>query len=312
MLDIKNTYEKANRLMEGAMAKYAEGDFRGGDADRDSANKLYEQARKEINSQKGKDDILYGENRNFAIIYKVLEENSVDMFKKKKDNPKLANVVNYIKGNKVLVNEMKVLNALMYPKYVADPVNYVTEALSFIQSKNKKQIVKENNRLIQKIRELGINEMVDINDDEITLLESIGYVMNNAKSLSNLTDYVNHKQNIIEHVKSVCESENKELTENIDDIYSKLTTKVNEGFEKLNDDEKSLVEQINGTEDKKGLFEETKRSAIKMLQEKYDSCSTENKDKINGIINTINERKYNEDTILSDIAEMVEIKNVLL
>ena len=171
MLDIKNTYEKANRLMEGAMAKYAEGDFRGGDADRDSANKLYEQARKEINSQKGKDDILYGENRNFAIIYKVLEENSVDMFKKKKDNPKLANVVNYIKGNKVLMNEMKVLNALMYPKYVADPVNYVMEALSFIQGKNKKQIVEENNRLIQKIRKLGINEMVDIGDDEIKLLE---------------------------------------------------------------------------------------------------------------------------------------------
>ena len=71
------------------------------------------------------------------------------------------------------------------------------------------------------------------------------------------------------------------------------------------------MERVSEADDKEGLFEETKKEALKMLQERYNSCTTENKEKIDGIISLINERKFNESTICADVAEMIEIRNTL-
>lgn len=311
MLDLKQTYAQANKLMESAVAKYSSGDFTGGDKDRDSANKLYDEAKNTLMSESAKNDILYGEGRGFGVIYKVIEENTVNMFKKKGENKKLAEIVKYIKENKTLMNEMNTLKALMYPENVKDAENYVNEALSIIPSLDKKEVFEENEKLISKMRELGINEMIDIKDDDMELFEAVDYLMSNRKSFSNLNEYVDKKKVVVEHVRNVCENESKKADKKIDEVYDSLKKSISEKYEGLNDDEKALMEKVNETDDKEGLFEETKKEALKMLQERYNSCTTENKEKIDGIISLINERKFNESTICADVAEMIEIRNTL-
>ena len=66
-------FHKAEVLMKSALKKYSEGDIEHAEKDRQEANRLYDKiAAQEPASE---DDILYTENRNFGMIYHVLESN---------------------------------------------------------------------------------------------------------------------------------------------------------------------------------------------------------------------------------------------
>ena len=54
MAELNDNYEKGTLLMTQALKKYAEGDYEGGDKDREKANKYYDLAKLEINSEESK------------------------------------------------------------------------------------------------------------------------------------------------------------------------------------------------------------------------------------------------------------------
>ena len=87
MAEFNDTYRKAGILMTSALKKYGEGDYEGGNRDRQEANRMYDLAEKEVNSAQ-ETAILYGENRNFGTIYKVFESNTPNLFNSKKENSK--------------------------------------------------------------------------------------------------------------------------------------------------------------------------------------------------------------------------------
>lgn len=310
MAEFNDTYRKAGILMNSALKKYEKGDIEGGDRDRKEANRLYDLGEREVDSIQGT-TMLYGENRNFGTIYKVFEANTSKLFNEKNGKSKLKKVMNLIKENKTLKNEFDIYKALVYPEKVSDAERYVNEAVSMFPEFNRKDVVENNEKFIKLIREMKLDELVDISDDDMNLFEAVEYVMLNKKNFDNINDFVNAKKCITEHIEKNCQYTSVDEG-TVDEVYDSGLSSITEKYDKLlNNEEKELIERLSKVEDKEKYFNESKKQALDMLNEQYSICDDDNKGKMDSIIENISNREYSEDGFISDIAEFTEIKNTL-
>ena len=149
MAELNDNYEKGTLLMTQALKKYAEGDYEGGDKDREKANKYYDLAKLEINSEESKITSLYGENRNFGIVYKVLESNFNNAIQDKKIIKKpLVEALRKVKKNKQLNEQFKIYNAFTYPQNVVNVEEYVNEVIALSSKYTQKELNLVNENLI--------------------------------------------------------------------------------------------------------------------------------------------------------------------
>ena len=294
MAEFNDTYHKAGVLMRSALKKYEEGNFEAGDKDREEANRLYDLAEREVSSDQGT-----------AILYDTKK-----LFHK---NPYgIKKIYKLIKENKVLKAEFDIYNALVYPDSVEDTNQYVNEALSIIPKFTKEQLIRNNQKFINAIRKLGLNEMVTISDEDMNLFESIEYIMLNGKKLSNINEYVDAKKCISEHIENKCSTKIDE-SKTIDDVLGEGIEKMNENYESnLNNDEKILVEKLSSLENKESYFDMAKIDTLKILNNSMELCEGEDKEKLTQIVENISNKNYDDVHFIYDAAEFREIKNTLL
>ena len=311
MAEFNDTYRKAGILMTSALKKYEKGDYEGGDRDRQEANRLYDLAEKEVDSAQST-AILYGENRNFGTIYKVFESNTSKLFNNKKGRGKIKSILNLIKENKILKSEFNLYKALVYPESVSNVENYVNETLSIVPSFDKKQVIENNQKFIDLIRNLKLNEMIELSDDESKLFESIEYVMFNKKTFNNLNDYVNAKNYITEHIGKNCKYTNID-NEKVDNVYNDGIKNITEKYDSvLNDEEKILIEKLSRLSNKEAYFDIAKLDTIKTLNSQLNECAADNRNNLQKIIENVTNKKYNVTKFIADAAEFKEIKNMLV
>lgn len=307
----KSVYEKAGVLMQSALKKYAKGDIEGGDADRREANELYDSAEAEADrNMLNISTNLYGENRNFGIIYKVIEENAKKMYESK-DNQKLyAKLVRVLTENKLFKEQFDFYNSIINAKNIDNAELYVNEVISIAPKMSASKIYEMNDKLINALRESNIDELVEIDDTELKLFESIEYLLLNKKQYKNLSEYTNAKNLVIEYVKN----NKEELAESVN-IDKVLNSGINEITDKynaeLNDDEKELIKTVATSKNKEKLFKEAKEKAIKALTESLPSYGFDDKREMKSVIESLQEKVFNEKTVLADIAEFMEISNVV-
>lgn len=317
MADFNDTYKKAGLLMQSALKKYNEGDLDGGDHDRAEANKLYDSAEMSVNAEQAKQSMLYGENRNFGTVYKVFESNVPSLLKGKGKNPqKIRKIVKLIKEDKTLYDEFKTYRALAYTDGVNDAENYVNEALSLIPNFSKKQIKESNQKMIDLMHDFGLNELVPIDDNDIKLFESIEYVMLNPKRISNLNDYMQARNNIVENIteRNLKLSKMNESSEkDIDKVYKEGIEEIENKYKYgLNEDEKKEIDRLMTITDKPSYFNEKKNEALSILKSKVNECTDEDHKNLTEIIENIEKRQFVEDKFIGDISEFNEIKQMLI
>ena len=208
MAELNTNNEKGTLLMTRALEKYAQGDFEGGDKDREKANKYFDLAKMEINAESDNISQLYGENRNFGIAFKVLESNFSNSFNDSSISKKpLMEAFKKVKRNKSLNEQFKVFNAFTNPQNVVNPEEYVNEIIGLSNIYEQKDLNTVNEKLINFIQSNNINELIHINDEDIELFESINYVLTNKKGFNNINEFLKHKNNIVEYVtkhNSIC------------------------------------------------------------------------------------------------------------
>lgn len=308
MAEFNDTYRKAGILMQSALKKYKAGDIEGGNKDRQMANEMYDKAENQVDATA----MLYGESRNFGTIYKVFESNTSKLFTDKKGNDKLKKILKFIKENKTLKSEFDAYNALIYPESVTNAEEYVNEAISLIPNLDKKTVVESNQKFIDLIHELKLNEMVEITDDDLKLYEAVEYIVLNPKTLNNVNEFINAKKCITEHIEKNCNYSNV-TNETVDSVYDKGVKEVDENYQKnLNEDEKMLVEKLASINTKEAYFDAAKLDTLKMLDAQLNECNEENREGLQQIIENINKKKYDTDNFISDAAEFREIKNMLV
>lgn len=314
MAELNDNYEKGTLLMTQALKKYAEGDYEGGDIDREKANKYYDLAKLEIDNESGKITALYGENRNFGIVYKVLENNFRVSFQDKqiKKTP-IIEALKKIKNNKKLNEQFKFFNAFTNPKNVVNAEEYVNEVIELFPTFKQKELNAINENLINFIQSKNINELIDIENKELDLFESINFILTNKKNLNNINEYLNHRNNIVNYVKehNIMTTKKTNIDEHLNECIADLEDKYDI---LLNDDEKEFIyECLNNTSSGKEEYFNIEKNALLTLINEHISHLDEGSTKTQwlDIKDKIDKSVFNEKSFIVDISKITEIKNKL-
>ena len=311
MADFNVNSEKGSVLMQQALKKYAKGDFKGGDKDRAEANRYYDLASAEINSEEGKITQLYGESRNFGIIYNVFEQNIENLWDTKEGKKIVKECYNLIKSNKVLNEQFKIYDMFEKAQNVDDVKDFVNEASNIIKTFDK-NIVKENNeKLIKFIRDKKLDEYVDIPEETENLYEAIEYIVLNKKTYNNVNDFVKAQNVITEHISK---NQKNHIVENkltSTEFENKIEEVENEINEKINQDEKTLLDSFLTTKkrNKKEVFENYKRKTLRKIKEMIESSEDSDKVQWNEIYENVSSKNFSESMSenITNCAEMIEI-----
>ena len=311
MADFNVNSEKGSVLMQQALKKYAKGDFKGGDKDRAEANRYYDLASAEINSEEGKITQLYGESRNFGIIYNVFEQNIENLWDTKEGKKIVKECYNLIKSNKVLNEQFKIYDMFEKAQNVEDVKDFVNEASNIIKTFDK-NIVKENNeKLIKFIRDKKLDEYVDIPEETENLYEAIEYIVLNKKTYNNVNDFVKAQNVITEHISK---NQKNHIVENkltSTEFENKIEEVENEINEKINQDEKTLLDSFLTTkkQNKKEVFENYKRKTLRKIKEMIESSEDSDKVQWNEIYENVSSKNFSESMSenITNCAEMIEI-----
>lgn len=311
MAELNDNYEKGTLLMTQALKKYAEGDYEGGDKDREKANKYYDLAKLEINSEESKITSLYGENRNFGIVYKVLESNFNNAIQDKKIIKKpLVEALRKVKKNKQLNEQFKIYNAFTYPQNVVNVEEYVNEVIALSSKYTQKELNLVNENLINYIQSKNINELIDIDDEEMDLFESINYVLTHQKNIQNVNDFLKHKKVIVEYVQK--HNTNTTINEDVDAVFNQETSVLEEKYDSiLNDDEKAFIKEYTTLTSKEECFESNKKQLVSLIEKKIMNADKTTVEYWTELRNKVNESSFNEKTFIVDLAKIIEIKNNL-
>ena len=311
MADFNVNSEKGSVLMQQALKKYAKGDFEGGDKDRAEANRYYDLASAEINSDAGKMTQLYGESRNFGIIYNVFEQNIENLWNTKAGKKIVKECYNLIKTNKVLNEQFKIYDMFEKAQNVEDVKDFVNEASNIIKTFDKKLVMENNEKLIKFIRNKKLDEYVDIPEETENLYEAIEYLVLHKKTYDNVNDFVKAQNVITEHIIKNQKNnivENKLTSVEFEDKIEEAEKEINEN---INQEEKTLLDRFLTTknQNKKEVFENYKRKTLRKIQEMIETSEDADKVQWNKIYENVSSKNFSEDLSenITNCAEMMEI-----
>ena len=311
MADFNVNSEKGSVLMQQALKKYAKGDFEGGDKDRAEANRYYDLASAEINSEAGKMTQLYGESRNFGIIYNVFEQNIENLWSTKEGKKIIKECFNLIKSNKVLNEQFKIYDMFEKAQNVDDVKDFVNEASNIVKTFDKKIVMENNEKLIKFIRDKKLDEYVDIPEETENLYEAIEYIVLNKKTYDNVNDFVKAQNVITEHI--VKNQKNNIVENKITSVEfeNKIEEIENEINEKINQEEKTLLDRFLTTrkQNKKEVFENYKRKTLRKIKEMIENSEDSDKAQWDKIYENVSSKNFSETMSenITNCAEMMEI-----
>ena len=301
-------------MLKNALKRYEENDIEGAEKDRKLANSLLDKGMPEIkDSEEIDSDEIYTESRNFGIIYNIFESNAKKLFDGKnfKKSSVIKDIIQTIKGDKILKEQFEIYNTLSNKIVSGDTEHYLNEALTLLPTFDKKEVIKANNKIIDKIRKGGLDENIKIDENKRNLYEAIEYVILNKKKLSNIEEYSKKRQVIKEDLdRNQIKMTNtttlsKEAYRNqINSIFEKYTNRQNELEEKLFEDIKNGNGQI--------VFENYKKQAIELISEEITKAN-DISDKLdwNAVLTKTTLKQFNENHLLEDLMSFVGIVNLL-
>lgn len=311
MADFNVNSEKGSVLMQQALKKYAKGDFEGGDKDRAEANRYYDLASAEINSEAGKITQLYGESRNFGIIYNVFEQNIENLLSTKKGKKIIKECFNLIKSNKVLNEQFKIYDMFEKAQNVDDVKDFVNEASNIVKTFDRKIVMENNEKLIKFIRDKKLDEYVDIPEETENLYEAIEYIVLHKKTYDNVNDFVKAQNVITEHIVKNQKNnivENKITSAEFENKIEEIENKINE---KINQEEKTLLDSfLTARKDKKKeVFENYKRKTLRKIKEMIENSEDSDKAQWDKIYENVSSKNFSESMSenITNCAEMMEI-----
>lgn len=312
MADFNVNSEKGSVLMQQALKKYAKGDFEGGDKDRAEANRYYDLASAEINSEAGKMTQLYGESRNFGIIYNVFEQNIENLWDTKEGKKIVKECYNLIKSNKVLNEQFKIYDMFEKAQNIDNVKEYVNEASNIVKKFNKKLVMENNEKLIKFIRDKKLDEYVDIPEEMENLYEAIEYIVLNKKTYSNVNEFVKAQNVIAEHIEkskknNIDETTNRMTADELENRFEEIENEINEN---INEDEKKLLDIFtNSKNDTKNIFEQYKKKTLKAVKDMINTSESSDKEQWNKIYESISSKTYSDNLTenINNCAEMLEI-----
>ena len=247
---------------------------------------------------------------NFSVLNNQFESVMPNLMVK---NKKILNEgVSLIKGDKNLLKQFKFINALRAYDGSVNPTEYINESIALSLNGLDRKFAKESNKKFAKI--IIKNGIVadEINENEQKFLNDCDYLMLNKKKLSNLLEYNKRIASVADYIKENAKvsSENKfKPVKMIEDVDKKIAN--------LNESERALVMDIisarNGfaEERRRNFYENMKNECLKKVDKLISENEGEELERLKGLKESIENQKYCKESIVKDIAKLLEIGSIL-
>lgn len=305
-LTYKELTEKGSRLMTEALEHLRKKDYETSRMMREEANKVLDEASNTLEASNMNITKLYGENRNFGIIYNVFEQNLRNMMKTKEGAKAVRKAVKMIQEDKLLKGQFNVYQYLERKSPAKNAEIYVTEALKMIPHSSVKDIANINEKLVLALREdTNFNELVDIDDKTMKFYESVETLINLPQTPDNLDKIVEARTYIYEHIANLPSTQNKDAQNSLDAMYENI----NKREDNPNAAEFKIFKEITEAKDKKALFEEYKKDVLETIEGIMDSKPDELSEWTE-IYESVKNQKFDKRNPYLSIGKLAEIKSV--
>lgn len=305
-------------LVENSLKFYENGNFEEG-------KKIFEEAKELLSNEKRIDEERtkekYGNNLNFGIIHKIMEENSPKLYLTKNGRKIIASYTKLIKENEVLKHQFDTYNAVLSYNKKDNIKDYVNELYTNIKRIPKKDILVENAKLINFLRENNINENINIDNDLKNIFNSIEYLQMSQKNISNMPEIFSAKKTIEDFLnENTIEKKHLKSTKNIDEELNTYVENADYKYgniEMNESDKNSIISFLRARYNKdfiseEKVFDEYKSSLIlKMENLLEETTDTEERKRLSSIKDKINKTTYSKDTSIEDFDKLLQINEVL-
>jgi hypothetical protein len=265
---------------------------------KESLDKTYEKCLKSLEVKNFAKSVS---GKNFGYIKEAFEGLSPELFKTKKGRGIINKYVNCIKESKELSKMHALYESFRKVSDITDVDSYVTEAVN-IMGKISGNALEESSRKLGAILEeacvaLGKKD-IDVDSRATTLNEAVEFVATHKKTIKNLPRYTT-AVNIIK--------------ESIKDRDAKPVEESKQAG--INESETKIVADIEGASTKPECFEKYKKDCIEKLREgikAFKSCGDEmSSDRLGVILEKVERKRFNEETVADDVLNFAKIKSCL-
>lgn len=191
---------------------------------------------------------------------------------------------------------------------------YIKENIGLINKFGGLEIVKENEKLINILKKYN-HELFENTYPNLDLHENISTLVFTKKNSKNIDTVIESLNHIVEHVKNneIVLVESREIFPN-SILSSILVEKFNEKYESLGSDYQKIIKNVlnSNEEEKTNMFEDLKRDCLELINEKVKITEdSDSKNKLLDVKSAIIDMKYNQDSYVSDISRVIELKEDL-
>lgn len=249
---------------------------------------------------------------NFGLLNNLFENVLPELFKK--DRKLIGRVMRTIKEDKNLLSQFQFYNALRNYNGNTDSTVFVKTALSLTESKlDKKSVIKSNRKFAELIKENGIYPDNNLSEDENIFFESCNNLLTKRETLSNINTLAESLCNVSNYI-----NKHQAITTNkvdLDEMLSKYDKTLKNN---LNEEERSLVMDITNINNKNAdikrekLLNKFKKDSLAEIHKLMDSTEDgDEKESLKSLEEQINSMEYCPETIVKDLAKLIEIYDIL-
>jgi hypothetical protein len=275
------------------------------------ATEKYKQECDEIYSKyKEYADNMYSCN-GFAMCNEAIRQALPELFKTNRKAVK--EIMTLIKEDKNLSAQFMFYQLLENCK-TENVKEYVNEALNLVKNKIDLNTIQESNdKLASLAWKYGIIPNNEIDLSKSAIFESCEYLLKNKKKVNNLNEYTDKINSVCKYV-----TVHHKDTDKDKDVFGVMEEYNKKYNDLLNEEEKSFVQEIidsqrsSNLEKQKKMFEALKNECLKGVNELLEQGNANESAQLTAIKENIMSLNFNEETMIKDVAKMLEIRDILI
>lgn len=249
---------------------------------------------------------------NFGILNEIFEENLSTLFKTNKDV--VGKMIKLIKEDKNLSAEFQFYDALRNYTGNGDERVFTEQAAELARKEIVLENVEKSNRKVSNLMlKYKIYPSEKLSEEKRDFFIEGSRILCKKKTLSNM----NRLNESVGKVASYIAEHKKTINENKVDIDKLMEDYDKKVVETLTEEERSLVQQITDIRkpiaDKKRekFFNSLKEAVAKKIDELLATDGEDDESELKSLKEQIGGMQYNVETIVKDIAKLLEIRDTL-
>lgn len=248
----------------------------------------------------------------------IFEAISKGLYDNAKGKSTIKEYINTIKSNKSLKKAFMIYENINRPQSVLSPELFVNENLSFASQISLKEYAEGLKKLNKIVKESII--AVGLSSDELKKLisesendtaKAVDFLINNRKSLKNITEYTNNVSILSESVKEKNSLANKDNTADGQKI-SDLISCINESITGLKREEAEAIKELTlsslAGRDEREVYEAYRQKCEELLNEAVETEETaEGRSRFQKMLEQVKNKNYNETMLNEDILNFARL-----